>query len=39
MAHAVDIQSMFSQFLVEEKYRDLLRFLWLKEGDTVVPAY
>ncbi len=29
----VDIKSMFHQFFVEEKYRDLLRFLWWEDGD------
>lgn len=33
VAFMVDIKSMFHQFFVEEKYRDLLRFLWWEDGD------
>ena len=33
VAFAVDVQSMFHQFFVAQEDRDLLRFLWWKNGD------
>ena len=33
VAFITDIKSMFHQFMVSEKHRDLLRFLWWKDGD------
>ena len=33
VAFMTDIQSMFHQFVVTNEHRDLLRFLWWKDGD------
>jgi len=33
VAFITDIQSMFHQFVVSKEHRDLLRFLWWKDGD------
>ena len=33
VAFMTDIQSMFHQFVVSKEHRDLLRFLWWKNGD------
>ena len=33
VAFLTDIKGMFHQFVVSENYRDLLRFLWWKEGN------
>ncbi|XP_038055409.1 uncharacterized protein LOC119727556 [Patiria miniata] len=38
VAFMVDVKSMFHQFYVEEKYRDLLRFLWWENGDPEKPV-
>ena len=37
VALAADIQSIFCLFLVKEKDRDVLRFLWWEEGDISKP--
>ena len=34
----VDVKGMFHQFYVEEKFRDLLRFLWWENGDPEKPV-
>lgn len=33
VAFMTDIESMFHQFMVSEEHRDLLRFLWWKDGN------
>ena len=38
VAFMVDVKSMFHQFYVEERFRDLLRFLWSENGDAEKPA-
>ena len=37
VAVMMDIKAMFHQFLVRERDRNLLRFLWWEEGDTRKP--
>ena len=38
VAFMVDVKSMFHQFYVKERFRDLLRFLWWENGDPEKPA-